>query len=83
VGHRPEGAGYAAEMSDNRRLIVPLAVIVGCLAFFLLIVVLVGLTSTDDVNPAVGFPIVLVVLGVVGVIGALAWRAVARRKSDS
>lgn len=70
-------------MSDNRNgLAVTLAVVGGCLAFFLVIVFLLVGRGEQEANPAVGFPIVLIVLTVVAVVAALVWRAVSRKRSD-
>ena len=66
---------------NNRRLVVPAAVIGGCLALLIFVIVLAGMSEAPDRNPAVGFPIVLAVLAVLAVVGALVWRAVSRRKS--
>ena len=68
--------------NKNRRLVTPIAVIAGCLALLLVLIVLASRTDGDDVNPAVGFPIVLVVLAVLAGITAVVWRAVARKKSS-
>jgi len=71
-------------MNDtNRRLLVPIATVAGCLAFLLLLIVLATRGGAGDDNPAVGFPIVLVVLAVVAAAVGLGWRAVSRRKSSS
>lgn len=71
-------------MSDKRNpLLVPAAVIGACLVLFLVLVWLATRTEGgEDVNPAVGFPIVLVVLGVLAVVTAVVWRVVARRKGS-
>jgi hypothetical protein len=68
---------------NNRRLVVPAVVVAGCLAFLLLLIGLASRSGAGDDNPAVGFPIVLVVLAVVSLVVALAWRAVSRRKASS
>ena len=68
-------------MNDNRRLVVPAAVVAGCLALLLVLIALAIRDGAADDNPAVGFPIVLVVLAVVSVVGALVWRTVSRKKS--
>ncbi len=64
----------------NRRLVVPAAVIAGCLALLLVLIALASRSGAADDNPAMGFPIVLAVLAVVGVVTALVWRAVSRKK---
>lgn len=75
------GPGYLLCMSDNnRRLLVPAAVIAGCLALLLVLIALASRSGASDDNPAVGFPIVLAVLAVVGVVTAVVWRAVSRKK---
>ena len=75
------GPGYLLRMSDNnRRLLVPAAVIAGCLALLLVLIALASRSGASDDNPAVGFPIVLAVLAVVGVVTAVVWRAVSRKK---
>ena len=73
--------GYASCMNKNRRLLVPAAVITGCVALLLLVIALASRSGASEGNPAVGFPIVLVVLAVVSVVFALVWRAVSRKKS--
>ena len=71
-------------MSDNRsRLGVPLAVALGCLAFFLLMVGLATRDGSSDDNPAIGFPIVLVLLAVGATVLALVWRAVSKKKDSA
>ncbi len=67
-------------MNNNRRLIVPVAVIAGCLGLLLALIALATRQGAADDNPAVGFPIVLVVLAVVAVVTALVWKAVSRKK---
>ncbi len=71
-------------MSDkrNRGLGVPLAVIGGCVAFFALLLVLLSRNRSSDDNPALGFPIVLVVLAVVATVVAVVWRLASRKRSD-
>ncbi|MDP9392205.1 MAG: hypothetical protein M3P31_03425 [Actinomycetota bacterium] len=66
----------------NRRLLTPALVIAGCIA---LLVVLIGLASrsgSGDDSAAIGFPIVLVVLAVIAVVGAFVWKAVSKKKAD-
>ena len=67
-------------MNNNRRLLVPAAVFAGCLTLFLVLIALATREGAADDSPAVGFPIVLVVLAVVSVVVALVWRAVSRKK---
>ena len=69
----------------NRRTLTPVLTVLGCLS---LLGVLIALAVGDDAgdsaeNPAVGFPIVLVVLAVLAVVGGLVWKAVSRKKSDA
>ena len=68
-------------MNNNRRLLVPAAVITGCVALLLVVIALASRSGASDDNPAVGFPIVLAVLAVVSMVFALVWRAVARKRS--
>ncbi len=67
----------------NRRLIVPIATVAGCLGLLLALIALVSRSGASDDNPAIGFPIVLAGLAVVAVAFALVWRAVSRKKSSS
>ena len=70
-------------MKDNRRLIVPVATVLGCLALLLALIALASRDGASDDNAAVGFPIVLAGLAVIAVVVALVWRAVSRKKSSS
>ena len=71
-------------MSDKHsRLAVPVAVVLGCLTLFLVVLGLIAVTDNDDVNPAIGFPIVLAVLAVVVLVTAVIWRVVSQRKHSS
>lgn len=69
----------------NRRTLTPVLTVLGCLALLgALIALAVADSSGDrDENPAVGFPIVLVVLAVVALAGGFTWKALSKKKSDS
>lgn len=67
----------------KRRLLTPTAVIAGCALLFLALIALAVFGPNAAPNPAVGFPVILVVLAVVAVVGSLVWRSVSRRNSDS
>ena len=69
-------------MNNNRRLIVLLAVVAGCLGLLLALIALATREGAANDNPAVGFPIVLTVLAVVSLVVALVWKAVSKKKAD-
>lgn len=70
-------------MSNKRNgLGVTLAVVGACVAFFAVILLLLFGRGEQDADPAVGFPVILVVLAVVAVALALGWRAVSRKRDD-
>lgn len=68
---------------QNRRLLTPALVIAGCVALLLVVIALAAREGSSDDSAAVGFPVVLVGLAVVSVVGMLVWKAVSRSKSDS
>lgn len=69
-------------MSDKKSgLGVPLAVIGACAAFLAVILLLLSGGGEEEANPAIGFPVVLIVLAVVAVVAALVWRVVSRKRS--
>jgi hypothetical protein len=65
---------------NNRRLIVPVAVALGCLGLLLVLIALATREGAADDSAAVGFPIVLGALVVVSVVVAVVWKAVSRKK---
>ena len=64
-------------------LALTLAVVGGCLALLLLLIGLATRSGAQDDNAAVGFPLVIGGLIVVGTLVALGWRALTRGKSHS
>jgi len=71
-------------MSDKHsRLAVPVAVILGCLALLIVVIVMASQSGAGETNPASGFPIVLGVLAIVALVTAVVWRSVSRRKHAS
>ena len=68
---------------QNRRLLTPALVIAGCIALLLVLIALATRSGSSDDSAAIGFPIVLVGLAVVSVIGMFVWKAVSKSKSGS
>jgi hypothetical protein len=66
---------------QNRRLLTPALVIAGCVALLLVVIALATRSGSSDDSAAIGFPIVLVVLAVVSVVGMFVWKAVSKNKS--
>ena len=68
---------------QNRRLLTPALVIAGCIALLLVLIALATRSGSSDDSAAIGFPIVLVGLAVVAVVGMFVWKAVSKKKSHS
>ena len=69
-------------MSKQRSsLLVPALVVLGAVALMAFLIARLASGAANDDNPAVGFPIVLVVLAVVGSVVAVVWKLVSQRKS--
>lgn len=69
-------------MSKQRsNLLVPALVALGAVALMAFLIARLASGAANDDNPAVGFPIVLVGLMVVGSIVAVVWKVVSQRKS--
>ena len=67
---------------QNRRLLTPALVIVGCIALLLVVIGLAARDGAADDSAAIGFPIILVVLAVVATVSAVVWKAVAKKRVD-
>ena len=68
---------------QNRRLLTPALVIGGCIALLLVLIALATRSGSGDDSAAIGFPVVLVGLAVVAVVGMLVWKAASKKKSHS
>jgi hypothetical protein len=66
----------------NRRLVTPALVIGGCVALVLVLIALATRSGSGDDSAAIGFPIVLVGLAVLAVVGAFVWKAVSKSGSS-
>ena len=67
---------------QNRRLLTPALVIAFCAALLLVVVLLASRDGAEDDSAAIGFPVVLAGLAVASVVGAVVWKAVAKRHAD-
>jgi hypothetical protein len=67
---------------QNRRLLTPALVVLGCIALLLVVIALASRGSASDDSAAIGFPIILAGLAVVSVVSAFAWKAVSKKKAD-
>ena len=67
---------------QNRRLLTPALVIAFCMALLVAVIALAGRDGAEDDSAAIGFPVILAGLAIASVVGALAWKAVARRHAD-
>jgi hypothetical protein len=71
-------------MTDKQNGLGLTAVVVaGCLGLLLLVIALVARTDGEQVNPALGFPLVMAGVVVLATALALGWRAVSKRKQSS
>ncbi len=68
---------------QNRRLLTPALVIVGCIGLLLAVIALASRSGSGDDSAAIGFPIVLVGLAVVAVVSMFVWKAASKKKSHS
>lgn len=60
------------------------AVVAGCLGLLLLVIALIARTEdSEQVNPALGFPLVMAAVIVLATALALGWRAVSKNKESS
>ncbi len=67
--------------SQNRRLLTPALVILGCVTLLLVLIALATRSGASDDSAAIGFPIVLGVLAVLAVVGGAVWKAVSKKKA--
>jgi hypothetical protein len=65
----------------NLRLLTPALVIGGCVALLLVLIALATRSGSGDDSAAIGFPVVLVGLAVLAVVGGLAWKAASKSNS--
>jgi hypothetical protein len=68
--------------SQNRRLLTPALVILGCVTLLLVLIALATRSGASDDSAAIGFPIVLGVLAVLAVVGGAVWKAVSKKKAQ-
>jgi hypothetical protein len=67
---------------QNRRLLTPALVALGCVALLLVLIALTTRDGASDDSAAIGFPIVLGVLAVAAVVGGAVWKAVSKKKAQ-